>query len=460
LVGEHATPAAHATHAPASQTSPAPQLVPFATLPDTLHTGVPPEQSVVPVWHGLPGEQAVPVTHAPHVPLSQTWPAPQLVPSTTLPVALHTATPVEQLVVPVWHGLVGEQEVPAVHATHDPASQTRPVPHEVPLLTAWVVLPQTGTPVEQTMAPVTQGLGGVLHTAPAVQAEHTPLSQTALVPHEVPLAAVWAVLLQTGEPVAQPMAPRTQGLGWVVQAPPGTHVSHTPPTQKELVPHGVPFVAGLPVSLHSTVPVWQLVAPVWQTSIGVQPRPAAQATQEPTSQTRLVPHDVPLATLPDAAQTGAPLEQSMTPISHCADGVQVAPDAHALQDPSSQTRPAPHPVPLGPGVPVSSHTGVPLEQLRAPLSHTLVGVHALPDAQAVHAPFSQTMLVPHEVPLAASPMSTQTTTPVEQSVVPMWHGLVGVQAVPAVHATQEPSSHTSFVPQAVPLAAKVPVSAH
>jgi hypothetical protein len=190
LVGEHAVPAPHATHVPPSQTSPDPQVVPLATLPVASHTGVPMEQVVAPVWHGLPVEHDVPATQAPQVPLSQTWPDPQAVPLATLPVALHTATPVEQLVVPVWHGLVGEHVEPAVHATHAPPSQTRFVPHDVPLATAWVVLLHTGTPVEHAMAPVTHGLGGVLHTAPAVQAEQTPLSHTALVPQAVPLATI------------------------------------------------------------------------------------------------------------------------------------------------------------------------------------------------------------------------------------------------------------------------------
>jgi hypothetical protein len=70
-------------------------------MPVSVHAGVPPAHEMTPVSHGLAGGHAPPATHAPHVPLSQTWPAPQLVPLATLPVALHTETPVEQSVVPV-----------------------------------------------------------------------------------------------------------------------------------------------------------------------------------------------------------------------------------------------------------------------------------------------------------------------------------------------------------------------
>jgi hypothetical protein len=89
---------------------------------------------------------------------------------------------------------------------------------------------------------------------------------------------------------------------------------HAPPMQNELVPHDVPFGAGSPVSLHSTVPVWQLVTPVWQTSSGVHPRPAAHATHAPASQTRFVPQAVPLAAGPESAHTGTPVVQATTPI--------------------------------------------------------------------------------------------------------------------------------------------------
>jgi hypothetical protein len=142
------------------------------------------------------------------------------------------------------------------------------------------------------------------------------------------------------------------------------------------------------------------------------------------------------------------------------DGVQLAPDAQVSHEPLLQTWLGPHPVPLGTGVPVSSHKGMPLVQLSVPVSHTLVGVHAAPAAQAVQVPVSHTMLVPQEVPLTTSPMATQTAAPVEQSVIPSWQRLVGVQAAPDAQATQAPLSQTSPDPHDVPLATGLPVSAH
>jgi hypothetical protein len=72
LVGVHVAPCVQAPQVPLWQTSLVPQLVPLATLPVGLQTGRPVEQSVVPVWHGLLVEHAVPALHAPQLPLWQT----------------------------------------------------------------------------------------------------------------------------------------------------------------------------------------------------------------------------------------------------------------------------------------------------------------------------------------------------------------------------------------------------
>ncbi len=87
-----------------------------------------------------------------------------------------------------------------------PLSQTSLVPHDVPLPTWVVVALQTGTPVVHDVVPVTHGLVGV-QAAPVVHASHEPLSQTSLVPQEVPFAASLPVSLQTETPVAQDVTP-------------------------------------------------------------------------------------------------------------------------------------------------------------------------------------------------------------------------------------------------------------
>jgi hypothetical protein len=69
------------------------------------------------------------------------------------------------------------QDAPTVHELHEPLSHTALVPHAVPLA-VWVpVSVHTATPVEQSVVPVSHGLAGV-HAAPEEHALQVPLSQT------------------------------------------------------------------------------------------------------------------------------------------------------------------------------------------------------------------------------------------------------------------------------------------
>ena len=126
--------------------------------------------------------------------------------ATGVPVSVHTATPVEQLMVPVWHGLVGVHAAFCVHDLHAPLSQTSLVPHDVPLAAVVPVSLHTGAPVVQEVVPAWHGLVGV-HGPFCVHAMHAPLSQTSLVPHEVALARLVPVSVHTGVPVVQDVVP-------------------------------------------------------------------------------------------------------------------------------------------------------------------------------------------------------------------------------------------------------------
>ena len=64
------------------------------------------------------------------------------------------------------------------------------------------------------------------------------------------------------------------------------------------------------------VPVEQLSVPVWHGFVGVHASPAVHPMQVPVWHTMFVPHVVPLATFPDAVQTGAPVEQAVAPVLH------------------------------------------------------------------------------------------------------------------------------------------------
>jgi hypothetical protein len=70
------------------------------------------------------------------------------------------------------------------------------------------------------------------------------------------------------------------------------------------------------------------------------------------------------------------------------------------------------------------------------------------------------MPAPHEVPFGRSAFAVQTGTPVVHWIVPVRQGLVGVHAVPAAQAAHAPLLHTMFWPQLVPFACALPVSRH
>ena len=81
-----------------------------------------------------------------------------------------------------------------------------------------------------------------------------------------------------------------------------------------------------------------------------------------------VPHDEPLATLPDSAQTGAPVLQVVVPVRQGLPvTVQFAPTVQSPQAPAAlQTLFVPQLVPAATSVPLSVQTGVPVEQASVP----------------------------------------------------------------------------------------------
>ncbi len=94
---------------------------------------------VRPASQTFAGVQARLAAHALHAPSTQTWPAPQVEPlaATFGPVSTHTWTPVPHEVTPVSQGFAGWQGSPAVQALHAPFKQTAFSPQEVPLTAAF-----------------------------------------------------------------------------------------------------------------------------------------------------------------------------------------------------------------------------------------------------------------------------------------------------------------------------------
>jgi hypothetical protein len=169
LVGTQERPGEQLTQVPPLQTWFMPHVVPLGVLPDSMQTGAPVLQAVVPVRHGLPAtEQAAPATHVTHVPAElQTLSCPHALPGgTPIPVSLQVGAAPAQSSRPVWHALVGVHASPVTHGLHVPSWQTRPEPQVEPfgLLSVSV---QTGAPVEHTMVPTRHGLLATSHAVPA-----------------------------------------------------------------------------------------------------------------------------------------------------------------------------------------------------------------------------------------------------------------------------------------------------
>jgi hypothetical protein len=238
---------------------------------------------------------------------------------------------------------------------------------------------------------------------------------------------------------------------------------HTPALQTALGPHEVPAATGVPVSLHTAVPVEQSVLPTSQGLVGVHAALCAHDVHVPLEQTSFVPHTVPFgACVPVSVQVEGLAEQSRVPVSHELAGVHAAPLVHVVHAPLSHTWPVPQDVPFGTSFCVFVHTEAPVAQLVAQTVHELAGVQTVPAVHATQLVPWQTMFRPHDVPAAtAVPVSLQTGSPDAQSVVPLSHGfVVGVHCALWVHAPQFPSSQTWLAPQLVPLGTLSPVSLH
>lgn len=163
------------------------------------------EQLVVPVVHGLPVPHATPGVHAEQLPTPSHTPPVHTDPNATFPVAMHTAEPAPQLSVPVRQGAVGVHVAPATHGAQLPAPSHTPPVQVVPAVACG---PGThvGAPDAQEVAPVSHGFAGV-HDAASTQATHAPAElHTWSVPHGAPMLA-WPLSWQTGAPVAHVMVP-------------------------------------------------------------------------------------------------------------------------------------------------------------------------------------------------------------------------------------------------------------
>ncbi len=142
-----------ATQAPALQTCPVPQEVPFGAGPVGTQTGTPVEHEKVPALHGCPGGvQLPPAAQLTHWPVpEQTWSVPQAVPAAATAVGVQTGEPVPQaMAAEVTQAFGGGQVASCTQPPQVPAAeQTCPVPQEVPAARK-VRSVQTGAPLEHS----------------------------------------------------------------------------------------------------------------------------------------------------------------------------------------------------------------------------------------------------------------------------------------------------------------------
>lgn len=187
FAGVHASPAVHATQAPApSQTLFVPHIAPAVTFPDGAQVpGGPEAQLSLPVLQTLvvpmAKEHEESAVHAPQFPApSHTRFVPQLAPAALFDDSMQAPGGFErQLRWPFLHAFAGLQASAATHPTHAPvASQTWFTPQEVPTVVSACVSAQTGCPVLQASWPTWQAW--LVPSAPGLQLE--PAAQAPQVP--------------------------------------------------------------------------------------------------------------------------------------------------------------------------------------------------------------------------------------------------------------------------------------
>jgi hypothetical protein len=364
------------------QTMFVPQLVPAPLLLPSTHVIAPVVQDVVPFLHAAPGfvVQLLPAVHVPQAPEPlQTMFVPQLVPAALLLPSTHVIAPVVQDVVPFRQAAFGfvVHVLPAVHAPQTPEPlQTMLVPQLVPAALL-VPLMQVIKPVVQDVVPFLQTVGLVVHAVPAVHAPHVPALQTRFVPHVVPFAT-FPVSAQTGTPVTHEVAPILQWfVGW--QAAALVHTPHVPLLQTMFVPQDAPLARFRPVSEHVIVGA-QVCVPAWHGFAGAQASPAVHDAQAPELHTMFVPHDVPLATFPVSVQTCVPEVHTVAAVRQGLPvTTQLAPAVQAVHVPVAlQTLLVPQAVPAARLVFLSVQTGDPVAQASVPAWQGFVGAQAAP----------------------------------------------------------------------------------
>ncbi len=456
-----AAPAVQAAQAPAaSHTKPEPQAVPGVFWVALVQTSEPVAHEVRPLKQGLGlVTQAVPVVQLTHAPALQTWSTPQALPGGRSAPSVHTAVPPAHEMTPALQTLgLLVHALPVVHTPQKPLlSQTWPAPQLVPAILAALSM-QLEVPVTQVVTPSRQLEGLVVHAAPATHATQAPVPlHTWPVPQVMP-ALAFDESRHRSVPMLQSLTPVLHGLpGLVVQGWLATQVMHWPfPLQTWLLPQVLPPSTLLPSRQPGVAP--QLVSPDLQGEPGLDPQtvPSAHAMQLPALQILSTPHAVPVGAASPSVHTGAPVAHDNVPILQTPPGLpmHVAPLEHAMQAPAAvQTWPEPHAAPAAFGPSLAQLAIMP--QAVTPLRHgSELVLHDWPAVHALHTPARQIWFAPHITPLVALRPSAQTSIPFAQVTKPTRQGVPGL--LPHVEPAEQTPPSLDVVPPPAPPPTAVP----
>jgi hypothetical protein len=168
-------PAAQAEHVPALHTLSTPHAVPLATETPVSTQPIEGEHTVAPTWHEFVGTHDTPSLQGMHAPPLHTESDRHLTPSGALPDSMQTGSPVLQAVLPIRHGLPATMQLdPAAQATQLPVElQTMFLPQATPVPVRVPVSRQAGIAGAQSSPPTWQGSVGE-HASPLTQGLQSP----------------------------------------------------------------------------------------------------------------------------------------------------------------------------------------------------------------------------------------------------------------------------------------------
>ena len=450
-----------AAHAPLTQISPAPQVVPVVTFVQVVV-----DDAGVHTWQAFAGFTAVDAYVAPamsqsaaQAPPTQISPAPQLVPVVTFDHAL-----VEVAGVHTWQAFAGFTVVEAYvtptmsqSAAHAPLTQMTPEPQLAPLVTFdHPVVDDAGVHTWQLFAGFTV-VAAYVTPAMSQSAAHAPLTQICPVPQLAPVVTFdHPVVDDAGVHTWQAFAGFTVVAAYVTPAM-SQSAAQAPLTQIWPAPQLVPVVTFVQVVVDDAgVHIWQAFAGFTLAAAYVTPPMSQSAAHAPLTQISPAPQLVPVVTFDHAVvdDAGVHTWQAFAGFTVVEEYVTPAMSQSAAQAPLTQISPAPQLVPVVTfDHAVVDDAGVHTWQAFA--GFTVVEEYVTPamSQSAAQAPLTQISPAPQLVPVVTFDHAV-----VDDAGVHTWQAFAGFTVVEeyvtppmSQSAAHAPLTQISPAPQLVPV---------